>query len=126
MIAVLLLEAIGDNHNVLARSLRGMDMPIRSPWVARITGRDAKYGYAREFVRARKDYAGGNSIGSRGVMLHFVLNDGEVYEVRQLTSWTSERRYFARAILGKVVEVPADEVEFFLDRRPDGAHGSQG
>ncbi len=117
MIAVLLLEAIGDNHATLARGVnqaaRGA-MPVRAPWVAKVTGKDPKFGLSRQFLRARKDYAGGNSIGSRGVMLHYVLEDGFMYEVRQLTSWSSERRYFARAILGKVVEITREEVDFFL------------
>lgn len=29
----------------------------RKPWIARVTGSDGTYGYAREFAKAKRDYA---------------------------------------------------------------------
>lgn len=125
MLAMLRLEAIGDAENAGCRGLsaflgvvdermrRAMRPPIRVPWVARITGRDPKYGLARDFLRGRKDYADSNSIGSRGVYLYFTLADG-VYEVRELKSWRRERRYFCRASGGELNELSREEVDAWL------------
>lgn len=84
------------------------------PWVARITGKDARYGFAREFVRGQKDYAQANSIGSRGVFLAYFLEDG-IYEVCQRTSWKKVTRYFARAESGTLFRITREDVEAWLN-----------
>lgn len=67
--------------------------PRPKPWVARLTGLDAKYGFAREFVRGTLDYSDARSTGSRGIMLYFALSPG-FYEVFHVLSWRRDRRYF--------------------------------
>lgn len=129
MIATLRLEAIGDNHvgrggmstRPLRHVLKNMGRipreqreavltPSRRPWVAQITGRDARHGLARTFLEHLKDYRDANGTGSRGVFLTYVLRDGFLYEVRELLSWNRERRYFCRVEDGKIVEMTVDEV----------------
>ena len=58
------------------------------PWIARITGRDEKYGLAREFVDGVADYSRSNRPGTRGVYYSFDLGTG-YYEVKGGTSWGS-------------------------------------
>lgn len=68
------------------------------PWVARITGTDAKFGFCREFVDGIADYSRSNRPRTRGVYYHFELSDG-VYEVKGGTSWGSaEKRCFVRVV----------------------------
>lgn len=134
MIATLRLEAIGDNHvgrggmamrpfrHVLKNMRRipseqreAVLTPNRRPWVAQITGRDARHGLARTFLNHLKDYKDANGTGSRGVYLTYVLRDGFLYEVRELLSWSRERRYFCRVAAGQIVEMTAEEVARYLD-----------
>lgn len=112
------LEAIGDNHqayfrdfdrNILTarkqvsyqaaswRLLQAAKLGYTKPWVARITGLDARYGLAREFLKAEKDYSEANGTGSRGIMLYYWLEPG-IYEINERLSWKNHRRYFARII----------------------------
>lgn len=120
MIALLGLEAIGDDaRERLAVAFaqrryqdagRYLALPGR-PWVARITGRDGRFGLARSFLRPQRDYSRAEGSGTRGIVLWYDLVEGEVYEVHELVSWTRDRRYFCRAEHGKVVEITREEVE---------------
>lgn len=67
---------------------------MRKPWVARIVGRDPKYGFRREFLPANWQRKRANSTHSRGVELWFVLESSNVYEVKSPTSWRNSDRYF--------------------------------
>jgi len=58
-------------------------------WVARITGADPKYHYARKFIKGKKDYRKANSVGSRGIFMYYFLDSGFIYEVKDFS-----RRYF--------------------------------
>jgi hypothetical protein len=126
VIAVLRLEAIGDNYvtmnasvSEVLRNLRRIPAeqrwaalsPNRRPWVARITGKDSRFGLRREFMVGRMDSRDANAVGSRGIFRVYELDEGSMYEVRELTGWTSERRYFVRADLGKAIEIDRGEVE---------------
>lgn len=97
--AALALEAIGD----------GM-IGAKRPWVARIVACDPVAGLERVFLRPAKDYTGANSVGTRGVMLHFILDPGCAYEVFERVSWSRSRRYFCRALPdGGVEEISEGE-----------------
>lgn len=85
-------------------------------WCARITGRTAGGGFAREFLRGRKDYRESNGTGSRGVFKWFELSEGELYEVNAPQSWTAADRYFCRAVHGKVVRLTTEEVDAWVYR----------
>jgi len=66
------------------------------PWIAKITGRDAKYGLARDFLAAAIDYSHANRPRTRGVMYTWQLNDG-IYEIKGGSSWGSAgERQFVR------------------------------
>lgn len=66
-------------------------------WCAQITGMDMEYGLARKFLRGRVDYSEANSKGSRGVMIWYVLESGNLYEVKERRSWKRTDRYFCAA-----------------------------
>lgn len=91
--------------------------PPPRPWVARISGTDSRYGLAREFVEPHRDYAHVNSTGSRGIMLYFVVDEGEVYEVHKLVSWSKHVRYFCRIQDGDEIRMTREEVDQWLKER---------
>jgi len=121
VLAVLKLEFIGENRDAKCRLMDaqlkalGVDLGYTSdkPWVARITGLDAKYGLARQFLRGQKDYSQANSVGSRGVYLYFALKDG-FYEVYEHLTWKRARRYFIRVENMEITEITREEVEQWL------------
>ena len=80
-------------------------------WCARLTRIDQKYGFRREFVKGRKDYAKANSVGSRGVMVWYILDPG-VYEVSSPETWKRTRRYFLRVNYdGTTEEISHEDAE---------------
>lgn len=108
MKAVIGLEIIADNYYAHQRQKKAgkasewrgervyeeaMGRDQGRPWVAKLTGLDARYGFAREFLRGQTDYSQANSVGSRGVYEYFILEPG-VYEVKERTSWKKTRRFF--------------------------------
>lgn len=102
---VLRLERIGDDRVAVHRrngSLRTeMDLLRRgggAPWVADITE-------GRTFLAPLRDYAQANGRGSRGIYDTFILRPGRVYEVNEITGWTSHRRYRCRVVAGRLEEL---------------------
>lgn len=126
MPASLALEAIGDDARQMMSlwntiindnipQYRDMFKPRPSrQWVARIVGKHPKYGYAREFLRGHKDYNNANKVGSRGVMVWYTLEDGELYEIQQPVSWRKDYRWFGTVREGRVVELTTEEVKQWL------------
>jgi len=120
LLAVIRLELIGDNYFAYKRQAKQEHKPSERygeylgrdqsrPWVARLTGLDAKYGFAREFVHGQRDYSQANSVGSRGVYEYIPLKDG-VYEVNERLTWKRARRYFIRVQDAQITEISRDEV----------------
>jgi hypothetical protein len=114
------LECIGDDENQKLRALtqlaakatgesRVFRLDLRRPWVARIVGLDSKFEFARKFVKGEKCYLEANSVGSRGVFMHYELDDG-VYDVYELVSWIRSRRCFMRVTSETAVEIERGEV----------------
>lgn len=140
MIAVLGLEEIGSDaaHRGAVASMGRAegylaDHRIRQAaryagrpraWVARITGRDPRYGLAREFVGSKRDFAEANGTGSRGVYRWYELDEGGVYEVNAPLSWKHADRYFCRSERGKVVRMSREEVESWLTANGSAASAS--
>jgi hypothetical protein len=84
-------------------------------WVARITGRDAKYGLAREFLRGSVSFRDvKDEIGARGVFRWYELAEGAIFEVNAPLSWTSADRYFCRSERGRVVRMTREEIDAAL------------
>lgn len=81
------------------------------PWVAEITGKDAKYGLARKFVDGTRDYSRANSKRTRGVYTTYTLVPGRVYECSDPRSWSRTERYFARVVDGELETMDAEQVE---------------
>jgi hypothetical protein len=84
-------------------------------WVARITGRDAKYGLAREFLRGSVSFRDvEDELGARGVFRWYELAEGSLFEVNAPLSWTSAERYFCRSERGRVVRMTREEIDAAL------------
>lgn len=117
------LEAIGDDARQFYRDISGNEIlketlfgggknPFRRPWVAEITGEDPKYKFKRVFLKGRKDYSeAADKKGSRGVYYYYVLDPGKIYEINDLVSLKSTKRYFARVLAGEIIEMTEDEVK---------------
>jgi hypothetical protein len=91
----------------------------QNPWLAEITGRDPDYGYARDFLRADRNYAHANSRGTRGVEYCWTLTVNRVYEACYHTSHRQSHRVFLRATPdGDVAEISRQEVETWLNAAP--------
>jgi hypothetical protein len=68
------------------------------PWVAHITGTSPKYGLAREFLKPMNDWKDAHKACSGnvyGVVSHFALREGNLYEVSRCRG-RSSKRYVAR------------------------------
>lgn len=120
MLAVLKLEAIGDDYFAYRRfherenpcyERRVWQMTKRGmrPWVACVTGLDERYGFAREFMHGVRDYTCATSTGSRGIYIYYALKPG-IYEVNDRYSWNRSRRYFCRVEGTDIIEIGRDEV----------------
>ncbi len=73
---------------------KALGMKYPKPWAAHIVGADPQFGLSRRFLESSTDYTHANSKASRGVYLHFVLETGNIYEVKERVSWSKSIRYF--------------------------------
>lgn len=102
MYAALKLEWIGHDDPLLRYT--------RRPSVATVTDmREDGTVVGRRYVEGKLDYMEANSIGSRGVMMHYVLEQGAIYEVRSFVSWAREDCYLCCAKEGRLVRLLAAE-----------------
>jgi hypothetical protein len=105
----------------LAKEMFGFDLvegiKKHDDWVAEITGRCRKYGYARSFLRGKVDYAKSNSKGTRGVYVNYILEDGRIYEVSEPTKRMKSERYFCTAVDGEVIKITRQAVDEWLNVR---------
>lgn len=90
------------------------------PWVARITGPDARFGFKREFLNPLRDYSTARVTSRRqtkGVVLEWLLPPEGVYEIRLFEGKRGvERRRFYRVEDGELVEVAREEVIEWIRR----------
>ena len=67
---------------------------VPKPWVAEITGIDAKYGLARTFIDPMHDWSGARRACSGnlyGRVARFALREGRLYEISRLRGRSSKR-----------------------------------
>lgn len=64
------------------------------PWVARITGTDDHFGFAREFMRPVYDYTYASRKG-KNTWVYYFLPPG-IYETKYPISWKHDERFFFR------------------------------
>lgn len=82
----------------------------RQPWVAEITG--GRYIWLdRRFLKGQRDYRNSNSVGSRGIMIYYLLDEGPLYEVFQRLTWTHSDRYYCRIVAGRLERITQEEVD---------------
>jgi hypothetical protein len=86
------------------------------PWVARITGLDATYGFERDFVTPFRDYRNASRSG-KGTVLCFFLRPG-VYEVKEIVSAKYHVRRFCTVLDdGSARDTYPEELELLFGRR---------
>jgi hypothetical protein len=132
--ASLKIEAIGDNvdqmmrlwTNIVNEAVPGLGTMTfgwkPSYWVARITGFDPTYKYKREFLRGRKDYKYANSKGSRGVFVYYILESGNIYEVKK----RSKNRFFCMVDdEGDIIHIDEDDVKQWINDHSESASSTQ-
>lgn len=138
MKASLRIEAVGDYMNERQReTVRTIvtdsngfgtlqDNAKKRYWCAEIIGFNEKFGYDRKFVRAKKDYADSNSIGSRGVFVYYTLDSGKVYEVLHPYNWKKSSRYFCIVSDdGEIVKISEEELKEWLQLQAMLARASE-
>lgn len=111
-VTALTMEAIGDN---IAKGYAFAGFRERN-WVAQILGMDSRGRWIRSYVSGNWDYAGANSVGSRGVMVTYMLAQGLIYEISQPQTWSTTDRYFVRIVDGEVQRLTDEDVEQCLIR----------
>jgi hypothetical protein len=117
--AALRAEAIGlygDDANVMERAGLGRSHRRRhQPWCAEITGISERYGFDREFLDAKTDYAAANRKGTRGVMFWWTLESGHYYEAKyRVTRDRAVRRFLAVSDDGEITDLTEAEVRACL------------
>jgi hypothetical protein len=93
---------------------RNVPSILRTPamqWCARIKGFGKRYKFEREFLRGITDWTNANSRGTRGARISWILEPGELYEVKYKTSWRSEERYFCYVHEGEIAKLSEGEAE---------------
>lgn len=78
-------------------------------WIARITGRDDKYGLARKFI-SKRDITGRRSNVYRKLEWVVELEEGSIYEYCWRVSSGQEERGFWQACGGQLVKVEYQDV----------------
>lgn len=110
-------SAVCTTVGVSPDDLFGRRPPSMNPWVAEITGRDERFGLARVFVPAKRDYRETNSQATRGVWFWWTLESGRIYETRYRESWGGgfTRKFLRVGNGGEVEDVDREEVERWLN-----------
>jgi hypothetical protein len=79
---------------ILGMKLDPEDRVRGGPWVAEVQRR-SDGGIKLDFLWGKRDYAKANSKGTRGVYVHYVLEQDRLYWVQSPQSWKSTIRYYA-------------------------------
>lgn len=104
----LTLEAIADNQpRHICREFQAS--------VSQIYGSNGRRGWVRRYIYGAKDYSLSNSVGSRGVMITYFLDEGPIYAVVAPQSWSRLDRYFARVGAGLLIRMRESEVYACLE-----------
>lgn len=105
----IILEAIGDDTV-------GVYGTRPRHWITQIFGCDGRGRWIGAKLYGARDYSSANSIGSRGVMVTYLLDEGPIYQVCSPQSWTRADTYFCRILDGQCVRMSDDEVRACLSR----------
>ena len=129
-VALLSLELIGDDADARLREAEQAVTLAAGRAAGRLFAPDAENGvwvkqllgigdagkFHKRFVRGQKDYSRANSVGSRGVLLHFFLPPG-VYQVQEKIAWRNVRPYFVESAAGLIKEISRMEAVTWLKNR---------
>lgn len=108
------VEAIGDDTD---RAMRMLDRTWKPRHAcAQVMGRDHRGKWIRVYLRGARDYACANSVGSRGIMINYQIEEGPIYWVAAPQTWRHTDRYFLRVIGGIFSRMTDDEVRSCLEK----------
>lgn len=88
--------------------------------VRRITGLSHRGSIQSQSIQPLYDYSGANSVGSRGVMAHYHLEEG-TYAVKAPVSWRKSDEYFCQIKDGEIYRISKEEVLEWLKDRSESA-----
>lgn len=106
------LEAIGDDLDQKAKMFGWIPRHA----VAQVMGSNGKGGWTRAYLRGIRDYSKANSVGSRGVMVGYQIEEGPIYWVASPQTWGHTDRYFLRVVDGAECRMTEEEVRECLVR----------
>lgn len=89
------------------------------PWVAMIEGLCGRFGLRRRFIKPLNDFSNATCAGSGniyGVVAHFALRDGELYEVSGYRDGYLCREFLA-IDEGQRVDLPREEAIEWLSKK---------
>jgi len=85
-------------------------------WVDLVTG-IKPHGLIKERIEGHADYSNANSVGSRGVYIYYILQDGNIYHVSSPINFKRRDTYFCRVEQGEIIRMEFQEVIRVLVRR---------
>lgn len=107
MFTSLKIEKIGNPH-----------LGFQPAWV-RIVKDIAPHRLIEETLDGTFDYSEANSVGSRGVFIYYILQEGYIYHVSQPLNFKRHTTYFCRVENGETVKMDFNDViKALVKRKP--------
>ena len=78
-------------------------------WVREVTGIEPRR-IAETPLDGYADYTNANSVGSRGVIINYLLQEGHIYHVSAPVNFKRRETYFCQVRQGGIVRLEFDEV----------------
>lgn len=86
----------------------------KKPWIAQIQGLSDDFEFVRVFLLPLTDYGNMNKPSTRGIELFYHLKEGVMYEIFEHLNWKKDKRWFAKNVNGRLVEMTKIEVKLEL------------
>jgi hypothetical protein len=90
-------------------------------WVDLVKGIYSK-GLTKERLAGYTDYSNANSVGSRGVFINYLLQEGNIYHVSQPRNWKHHDIYFCIVRDGEIIKLEFKKVIEILTNRKYNHH----
>lgn len=101
----------------MIKAIDGTAEGFPRPFVARLVKYSRRWKFIREFLDAKRDYTTANSKGSRGIILNYFLDEGEIYEIKEQVSWNRWNHKYVVVTEGQVEEIDEETVTQAINAR---------